>query len=92
METVYGKYRPAHEVLIEYYAYYDLRRILKNEWEHEDEKYKIHCDELWNEYETAYKNEKNREENSKSAKIAKKLEQMKMTEELVSKIKLRNAK
>ena len=92
METVYGKYRPAHEVLIEYYAYYDLRRILKNEWEHEDEKYKIHCDELWNEYETAYKNEKNREENSKSAKIAKKLEQMKMTDELVSKIKLRNAK
>ena len=51
METVYEKYRPAHEVLIEYYAYYDLRRILKNEWEHEDEKYKIHCDELWNEYE-----------------------------------------
>ena len=92
METVYEKYRPAHEVLIEYYAYEDLRRILKIEWEHEDEKYKIHCDELWNEYETAYTNEKNREENSKSAKIAKKLEQMKMTDELVSKIKLRNAK
>ena len=92
METVYGKYRPAHEVLIEYYAYEDLRRILRLEWEHEDELYKNHTDILWKEYETAYTNEKNREENSKSARIARKLEQMKMTEELVTKIKLRNAK
>ncbi len=92
METVFGKYRPAHEVLIEYYAYEDLRRILRLEWEHEDELYKNHTDILWKEYETAYTNEKNREENSKSARIARKLEQMKMTEELVTKIKLRNAK
>ena len=40
METVYEKYRPAHHVLIEYYAYEDLRRILKIEWQQEDEKYK----------------------------------------------------
>lgn len=92
METVYEKYRPSHEVLIEYYAYEDLRRILRLEWEHEDELYKNHVDILWKEYETAYANEKRREENSKSARIARKLEQMRMTEELVTKIKLRNAK
>ena len=56
METVYEKYRPAHEVLIEYYAYEDLRRILKIEWEHEDELYKNHSDVLWKEYETATAN------------------------------------
>ena len=92
METVYQKYRPSHEVLIEYYAYEDLRRILRLEWEHEDELYRNHTDVLWKEYETAYANEKRREENSKSTRIARKLEQMKMTEELVTKIKLRNAK
>ena len=90
METVYEKYRPAHEVLIEYYAYEDLRIILKIEWEHEDELYKKHSDILWNEYETAAANERRREENSKSARIAKKLEQMRLTDELVSKIKRRN--
>ena len=44
METVYQKYRPSHEVLIEYYAYEDLRRILRLEWEHEDELYRNHSD------------------------------------------------
>ena len=92
METVYEKYRPAHEVLIEYYAYEDLRRILKIEWEHEDDLYRKHSDVLWKEYENAYANEKRREENSKSARIARKLEQMRLTDELVTKIKLRNAK
>lgn len=90
METVYEKYRPAHEVLIEYYSYEDLRRILRIEWEEEDELYKVHCDVLWKEYETAAAREKQREQNSKSARIAKKLETMKMTDELVTKIKLRN--
>ena len=90
METVYEKYRPAHEVLIEYYSYEDLRRILKIEWEEEDELYKVHCDVLWKEYETATANEQRRELNSKSARIAKKLETMKMTDELVTKIKLRS--
>ena len=47
METVYEKYRPAHEVLIEYYSYEDLRRILRIEWEEEDELYKKHSDVLW---------------------------------------------
>ena len=55
METVYEKYRPAHEVLIEYYAYEDLRRILRLEWEHEDELYRNHSDVLWKEYETRRK-------------------------------------
>ena len=90
METVYEKYRPAHEVLIEYYSYEDLRRILKKEWEEEDHKNKVHSDALWDEYETAAANEKHREENSKSARIARKLETMKMTDELVNKIKLRS--
>ena len=92
METVYEKYRPAHEVLVEYYAYEDLRRILKIEWEHEDELYRKHSDVLWKEYENAAAKEKSREENSKSARIARKLEQMRLTDELVTKIKLRNAK
>ena len=90
METVYEKYRPAHEVLIEYYSYEDLRRILRIEWEEEDHKYKVHSDALWKEYETATANEQRREKNSKSARIARKLEQMRLTDELVSKIKLRN--
>jgi len=90
METVYEKYRPAHEVLIEYYSYEDLRRILKIEWEEEDYKYKVHSDALWKEYETASANEQRRERNSKSARIARKLEQMRLTDELVSKIKRRN--
>jgi len=90
VETVYEKYRPAHEVLIEYYSYEDLRRILKIEWEEEDYKYKVHSDALWKEYEPASANEQRRERNSKSARIARKLEQMRLTDELVSKIKRRN--
>ena len=76
--------------MIEYYAYEDLRRILKIEWEHEDELYKNLSDVLWKEYETASANEQRRERNSKSARIARKLEQMRLTDELVSKIKLRS--
>ena len=36
--------------------------------------------------------ERKREENSKSARIAKKLEQMRMTQDLIAKIKYRNEK
>jgi len=54
--------------------------------------YKAQCDKLYEEYKTAAAREKDREENSKSARIAKKLETMKMTEDLVAKIKLRNSK
>ena len=53
---------------------------------------KEQCDRLYEEYEEAFAQERKREENSKSARIAKKLEQMKLTDELVSKIKLRNEK
>ena len=92
METVYEKYRPAHEILIEYYTYVDLQKLIKDEWKIEDEKYERHCKKLYEEYETAAANERRREENSKSARIARKLEQMRLTDELVSKIKLRNEK
>jgi len=92
IETVYGKYRPAHEILIEYYAYCELRGFLQDDWENEDKMYKAQCDKLYEEYKTAAAKEKDREENSKSARIAKKLETMKMTEDLVAKIKLRNNK
>ena len=90
METVYQKYKPAHELLIEYYTYDDLRRIMRDEWKEEDEKYERQCIKLYKEYEEAAAREKQREENSKSARIAKKLEQMRLTDELISKIKLRN--
>ncbi len=92
METVYEKYRPAHEILIEYYTYVDLQKLIRDEWKVEDEKYERQCKKLYEEYETAAANEKRREENSKSARIARKLEQMRLTDELVSKIKLRNEK
>jgi len=90
LETVYKKYKPSHEILIEYYTYYDLRTILRDEWQLEDEKYEKHCNRLYAEFQEAAKQEKDREENSKSARIAKKLEQMRLTEDLVNKIKLRN--
>jgi len=92
METIYERKKLAHEILIEYYAYDDLRRILEHEWREEDEKFKEHCDRLYTEYEKTAASERHREENSKSARIARKLEQMKLTDELVTKIKLRNEK
>ena len=69
METVYEKYRPAHEILIEYYAYCELRGFLQDDWEKEDKMYKAQCDKLYEEYKTAAAREKDREENSKSARI-----------------------
>ena len=92
METVYQKYKPAHELLIEYYTYDDLRRIMRDEWKEEDEKYERQCIKLYREYEEAAAREKQREENSKSARIAKKLEQMRLTNDLIEKIKYRNEK
>jgi hypothetical protein len=32
LQTVYEKYRPAHEILIEYYAYCELRRFIRDDW------------------------------------------------------------
>ena len=92
MESVYEKYRPSGEILMEYYWYYEHRDYLRDDWKKEDEIIKAHCDKLYKEYEEAFKQERRREENSKSARIAKKLEQMRLTDELVSKIKLRNEK
>ena len=92
METIYERKKPAHEILIEYYAYSDLRNILEKEWKEEDERFKNHCDRLYTEYEETAASERHREENSKSARIARKLEQMRLTDELVTKIKLRNEK
>tara|TARA_Y100000004_G_scaffold156994_1_gene182396 strand:+ start:1612 stop:1893 length:282 start_codon:yes stop_codon:yes gene_type:complete len=90
LETVYQKYKPAHELLIEYYTYYDLRIIIRDEWKEEDEKYERQCIKLYKEYEEAAARERQREENSKSARIAKKLEQMRLTNDLIEKIKYRN--
>ena len=90
METIYERKKPAHEILIEYYAYSDLRDILEKEWKEEDKKFEKQCKKLYTEYEEASANERRREQNSKSARIAQKLEQMKLTNELVDKIKLRN--
>ena len=92
METVYKKYRPSGEILMEYYWYYEHRDFLRDDWKKEDNHLKEHCDKLYKEYEEAFAQERRREENSKSARIAKKLEQMRLTDELVSKIKLRNEK
>jgi len=92
LETVYQKYKPAHELLIEYYTYYDLRIIIRDEWKEEDEKYERQCIKLYHEYEEAAAREQQREANSKSARIAKKLEQMRLTNDLIEKIKYRNEK
>jgi hypothetical protein len=92
METIYEKKRTSTEALMEYYWYYEHRDYLRNDWKEEDEKIKQYCDTLYAEFEKLYRQEKSREENSKSARIAKKLEQMKLTDELVSKIKLIDGK
>ena len=92
METIYEKKRTSTEALMEYYWYYEHRDYLRNDWKEEDEKIKQHCDTLYAEFEELYRQEKSREENSKSARIAKKLETMKLTDELVSKIKLIDGK
>ena len=76
----------SQKLLIEYYTYNDLRIIIRDEWKVEDEKYEKQCIKLYKEYE-----EEKREKqikNSKSARI-RKLEQMRLTDSLVNKIKLR---
>ena len=88
MLTVYKKYRPAHEILIEYYWYMDHVSLEEKLFKEEMQKFQGHIDKLYQDYLEAVKQEKKREANSKSARIAKKLEQMKLTDELVTKIKL----
>ena len=89
METYYEKYKPAREYLIEYYTWVDLLGIERREFEEHAESIEKHCKRLYANFEKAAKQEKQREENSKSARVARKLEQMRMTDDLVNKIKLR---
>ena len=89
METVYEKYKPASEYLMEYYAWVDILGIERREFEHHTEAMEKHCKRLYENFERAAKEERKREQNSKSARIARKLEQMRMTDDLVNKIKLR---
>lgn len=90
METVYKKHRRAHEILIEYYWYVD--HILQEEqfFKEEIAQWQAQANKLYREFEEASADERKREQNSKSARVAKKLEQMRLTEELVTKIKRRN--
>ena len=89
METVYEKYKSASEYLMEYYTWIDILDIERREFNEHAESIEKHCKELYKKFEKAAAQEKRREENSKSARIARKLEQMRMTDDLVNKIKLR---
>ena len=89
METVYKQYKPARELLLEYYTWVDILDIEREEFKRHAESMEKHAKQIYEEFERAAKQERQREENSKSARIARKLEQMKMTNELVNKIKLR---
>mgnify|MGYP003123814014 CR=1 FL=1 len=89
METVYEKYKTASEYLMEYYTWVDLLGIERREFEEHAEAIEKHCKQLYEKFEKAAAQEKRREENSKSARIARKLEQMRMTNDLVEKIKFR---
>lgn len=89
METVYKQYKPARELLLEYYTWVDILDIEREEFKRHAESMEKHAKQIYEQYERAAKQERRREENSKSARIARKLEQMKMTNELVNKIKLR---
>ena len=92
METVYEKYKTASEYLMEYYTWVDILGIEKREFEEHAEAMEKHCKRLYENFERAAKEERRRQQNSKSARIAKKLEQMRLTNELITKIKLRNEK
>ena len=68
METVYEKKQKAHEVLIEYYAYHDLRRACEEIWREEDAVWEKQCNYLYAKFEELSKEEARREKNSKSAR------------------------
>ena len=89
METVYKQYKPARELLLEYYTWVDILDIEREEFKRHAESMEKHARQIYEQYERAAKQERQREENSKSARIARKLEQMKMTNDLVERIKLR---
>ena len=89
VQTVYEAYKPASEYLMEYYTWIDILDIERREFNEHAESIEKHCKELYKKFEKAAAQEKRREENSKSARIARKLEQMRMTDDLVNKINLR---
>ena len=89
VQTVYEAYKPASEYLMEYYTWIDILDIERREFNEHAESIEKHCKELYKKFEKAAAQEKRREENSKSARIARKLEQMRMTDDIVNKIKLR---
>ncbi len=89
VQTVYEAYKPASEYLMEYYTWIDILDIERREFNEHAESIEKHCKQLYEKFEKAAAQEKRREENSKSARIARKLEQMRMTDDLVNKIKLR---
>ena len=89
METVYKQYKPARELLLEYYTWVDILDIEREEFKRHAESMEKHAKQIYEEFERAAKQERQREENSKSARIARKLEQMKLTNDLVERIKLR---
>ena len=75
METVYEKYKPSLEILLEYHWYQDHRELIRQEWLHEDGKFERHCESLYQAYKKAYEHEQKLKK-SKSEKIAKKLENL----------------
>ena len=89
MQTVYETYKPASEYLMEYHTWVTILGMEREEFEQHAKSVEKHCKQLYENFEKAAAQEKRREENSKSARVAKKLEQLKMTNELVEKIKLR---
>ena len=78
METVYKKAERASNVLMEYYAYCELRGYARDDLIEIDKKYEKQCNFLYSKYETLHEEESRREESSKSAKVSKKLEQIKI--------------
>ena len=89
METVYKQYKPARELLLEYYTWVDILDIEREEFKRHAESMENHAKQIYIEFERAAKREQQIEANSKSARIASKLEQMRLTNDLVDKIKLR---
>ncbi len=73
METVYQKYRPASDILMEYYAYCEIRGFIEDDWKREDTKFKAQCDKLYEEYKIAAAKEKDIKENSKICKDIKEI-------------------
>ena len=75
VQTVYEAYKPASEYLMEYYTWIDILDIERREFNEHAESIERHCKILYENFEKTAEQEKKREENSKSARVARKLEQ-----------------